>query len=318
MRQKILHIIAAAAVSMALAVPASAAELLIPVGRVVGLSVEEGTVTVMGFDETLGAAARESGILIGDEIVSADGFPIDSAEDLRAALACSDGSVDLELRRGSETFRKTLSPGTTQDGPRLGLYLREGVTGIGTVTYLDPETGEFGALGHGVSSAGGQICDMETGAVYAARVVGIRKGEPGAPGQLRGFVPPAEPLAPLRKNTPCGIFGSGGIWTGEALPAAAPEEVQPGPAKLLSNIDGEQVREFEVEILKISDSGGRDLLLEVRDPELLETTGGIVAGMSGSPILQNGRLVGAVTHVLVNDPTRGYGILIENMRHAAE
>ena len=318
MRQKILRMIAAAAFAMALAIPASAAELLIPVGRVVGLSVEEGTVTVMGFDETLGIEAREKGILVGDEILTADGETVDSAADLRQALAGSDGSVELELRRGSETIRKTLSPSITDRGPMLGLYLREGITGIGTVTYFDPDSGEFGALGHGVSSSSGQICDMESGEVYAARVVGVRKGEPGAPGQLRGFVPPAEPLAQLRKNTPCGIVGTGGLWQGEALPAAQPGEVTEGQAKILSNIDGEAVREFSVEILRIGDSGGRDLLLEVTDPALIEATGGIVAGMSGSPILQNGRLIGAVTHVLVNDPTRGYGILIQNMRSAAE
>ena len=299
MRQKRIRGIFAAAVLILLAVPVSAETLLIPVGRVVGLAVEEGTVTVMGFSEPLGAEARKAGVLIGDEIVSADGEPIDSAEDLRQALARSDGTVELTLRRGSETICKTLSPGATERGPMLGLYLREGVTGIGTVTYLDPETGEFGALGHGVSDAAGTLCDMESGAVYPARVVGVRKGEPGAPGQLRGFLPTAEPLAELEKNTPCGIFGAGGSWRGEALPAASPEEVSPGPAQILSNIDGEQVRTFSVEILKISDSGGRDLLLEVRDPELIAATGGIVAGMSGSPILQNGRLVGAVTHVCV-------------------
>ena len=181
----------------------------------------------------------------------------------------------------------------------LGLYLREGVTGIGTVTYLNPDSGEFGALGHGVSSSAGQICDMESGEVYAARVVGVRKGAPGAPGQLRGFVPPAEPLAQLEKNTPCGIFGTGGPWQGEALPAAQPGEVTEGEAKILSNIDGEAVREFSVKILRIGNSGGRDLLLEVTDPALIEVTGGIVAGMSGSPISQTGRLVGAVTHVCV-------------------
>ena len=127
------------------------------------------------------------------------------------------------------------------------------------------------------------------------------------------------PIGALYRNTARGVFGTAGGWKGEALPVAEPEQVHPGKARILSNVRGDEVCFYDVEILRCRpDSDGRDLLLKVTDPELLETTGGIVAGMSGSPIIQDGKLVGAVTHVLVNDPTRGYGIFIENMLEAAE
>ena len=302
MKQKILRTAAALALTAVLVLPARAARMLVPVGRVVGLSVAEGTVTVAAFDETLGAAAQAAGMEIGDEIVAVDGAPIDTAADLQQALRASDGTVELELRRKDRRYRLKVAPQLTGDGPKLGVFLREGVTGIGTVTYFDPGTGEFGALGHGVSDSHGKICVMDSGAVYRATVLGVRRGEPGSPGQLRGMVTDPAMLAALEKNTACGVFGQGGAWQGEALPVAEPDEVQVGEAQILSNIDGERVQSFSVAIRRRNlspQSHGRDLLLEVTDPKLLQATGGIVAGMSGSPILQNGRLVGAVTHVCV-------------------
>ena len=160
---------------------------------------------------------------------------------------------------------------------------------------------------------------MTGGWIYEAAVESVKKGRCGEPGQLKGAVEAASPIGALGANTPFGVFGSGAEWPGEALPVAQPGQVRPGPARILSNVSGEAVEFFDVQILKCRPSpDGRDLVLEVTDPDLLNTTGGIVAGMSGSPIIQDGRLVGAVTHVLVNDPTRGYGIFIENMLDAAE
>ncbi len=320
MRRKILRTFWAGAVILMLGIPVSAARMLVPVGRVVGLSVVEGTVTVAAFDDELGEASREAGIEVGDEILTVDGTEIDSAEDLHKALERSNGTVSVEVRRQDQKYEMKVSPKATAEGPRLGIFLREGVTGIGTVTYFDPQTKEFGALGHGVSDGHGKVCAMDRGAVYPAGIVGIRQGEPGHPGQLKGFVTAREPIAPLQRNTACGIFGQGGDWHGEALPVAEVGEVKMGEAQILSNIEGDRVETFTIQIRRRNDSAdanGRDLLLEVTDPDLLAATGGIVAGMSGSPIIQDGKLVGAVTHVLVNDPTRGYGILIENMLNAA-
>ena len=319
MKRRILQCLAAAVLIFVYSVPAYAARLLIPVGEVVGLSLSEGSVTVAAFHETYGAAARDAGIEIGDEIVSIDGKTVDAAADLLDALRCSDGAVTVELRRGGKLRQVRLSPAVTGDGPRLGVYVREGVTGIGTVTYYDPNRGTFGCLGHGISDSRGELAPMRSGWVYEAAVESVKKGRSGEPGQLRGAVQSQTPTGSLSANTTFGVFGSGAKWSGEALPVAEPGEVREGKARILSNVSGDEVAFFDVEIVKCYDrASGRDLLIRVTDPALLEATGGIVAGMSGSPIIQDGKLVGAVTHVLVNDPTRGYGIFIENMLEAAE
>ena len=318
MKRNICRCLTAAVLVIIYSIPAQAARLLIPVGEVVGLSLSEGTVTVAAFHETLGAPAREAGIQIGDEIVAIDGSAVDSAADLFDALKRSDGTAELELRRGGKSRCVTIRPAATDQGPRLGVYIREGVTGIGTVTYYDPDRGSFGALGHGISDSRGRLAPMRSGWIYAAAVESVKKGVAGEPGQLRGAVQSQTPVGSLRANTAFGVFGTGAKWTGEALPAAEPGEVRPGKAQILSNIQGDEVALFDIEILKCRPGAeGRDLLLRVTDPALLNTTGGIVAGMSGSPIIQDGKLVGAVTHVLVNDPTTGYGIFIENMLDAA-
>ena len=319
MKRQIFRWLTAAVLAVAWSIPASAARLLVPVGEVVGLALSEGTVTVAAFHESYGTAARDAGFEIGDEIVSVDGRAVDSAQDLYDALKRSGGTVTVCLRREGRDMEVRLQPTATEDGPRLGVYIREGVTGIGTVTYYDPDRGTFGALGHGISDSRGVLAPMDSGWVYEAAVESVKRGACGEPGQLRGAVRSQTPAGSLSANTAFGVFGSGAEWTGEALPAAEPGEVREGAAQILSNVSGEDIRLYDVEILKCRpDGGGRDLVLEVTDPALLDATGGIVAGMSGSPIVQNGKLVGAVTHVLVNDPTRGYGIFIENMLEAAE
>ena len=318
MKRLLVRALAASVAVLAAVSPVFAARLLIPVGEVVGLSLSEGTVTVAAFHETYGGPAREAGVQIGDEIVSLDGRTVDEAADLYEALQRSGGTVTVQLRRNGELHQVRLSPAATAEGPRLGVYVREGVTGIGTVTYYDPDRGCFGALGHGVSDSRGRLAPMTGGWIYEAAVESVKKGRCGEPGQLRGAVEAASPIGALGSNTPFGVFGSGAEWTGEALPVAKAEEVRSGPARILSNVSGDEAVFFDVEITKCrTGSDGRDLVIHVTDPALLEATGGIVAGMSGSPIIQDGKLVGAVTHVLVNDPTRGYGIFIENMLEAA-
>lgn len=299
----------------------SAATLLIPVGEVIGLQLKDDRVTIESFDAELGAAAQAAGLEVGDEILTIDDKPIHCAEDIRQALKQSDGDVHLQIRRGRQTRQLELSPVVTKDGPKLGILLKEGITGIGTVTYYDPQSGTFGALGHGVNDPDGELVVMSQGLAYAAQVDTVRKGRAGEPGQLMGAVTDPEPLAQLSKNTPQGVFGSGSLlFRGDPLPAASASEIRTGPATIRSTVQNGTVREYSVEILKIypgSGADGRNMVLRITDPALLEATGGIVQGMSGSPIIQDGKLVGAVTHVLVNDPTTGYGIFIENMLDAA-
>ena len=298
-----------------------ARELLIPGGQVIGLQLCNDTVTVAAFDDALGGGSKAAGLQIGDEILSVDGHTIKSAQDVCDALDRSDGTVEIQVSRAGKEKKLEIRPQITDHGPRLGVYLRDGVTGIGTVAWYDPETGEFGALGHGVNDGKGELLAMTDGKAYDARVAAVKKGVSGEPGQLKGAVAAGQEVGRLYRNTTQGVFGNSSRgWKGEALPVGAPEEIQAGPAVIRSTVSGETVREYSVEILKIypnSRADGRNLLLKVTDPALLEATGGIVQGMSGSPIIQDGKLVGAVTHVLVNDPTRGYGIFFENMLEAA-
>ena len=295
---------------------------LIPVGQVVGLELRDDTVTVAGIDAEMGAKTNASGLAVGDRIVTIDGRQILCAEDVRIALERSDGTVTVAVQRDGKQREFSLTPEITSDGPKLGLYLRQGVTGIGTVTYYDPETKKFGTLGHGVNDSKGMLLTLSQGSAYRARVMTVRKGLSGEPGQLMGAIESKMPIGNVTANTQQGVFGiSEAGWEGEAITVASADEIKTGPATIRSTVSGNTVREYSVEILKIypkSRVNGRNLLLRVTDPALLSATGGIVPGMSGSPIIQNGKLVGAVTHVLVNDPTTGYGIFIENMREAGE
>ena len=297
-----------------------AADCLIPVGRVIGLELHNDIVTVAAYDDTL-TAAREAGIQIGDEILEIDDVVIDSAEDVRQALNHSDGAVDLLISRDGKECQLSLEPAVTSSGPKLGVYLRQGITGIGTVTYYDPDTETFGTLGHAVSDGKGAPLEMTRGSAYPAAVVSVQKGKAGQPGQLKGALRSEQLLGTLSGNTDRGVFGTAAsAWEGEAIPVASYSEIQTGPAAIRSTVDESGPRDYSVEILKIypqSRSDGRNLLIKVTDPDLLQTTGGIVQGMSGSPIIQDGKLVGAVTHVLVNQPDTGYGIFIENMLDAA-
>ena len=300
---------------------AMAADYLIPVGQVVGLELRNDTVSVAAFDELLGSVAKNAGLQIGDEIIDIDGKTIDDAEDVRLALERSDGQVRLRIKRDEKERELCLTPQITTDGPRLGVYLRQGITGIGTVTWYDPESGAFGTLGHGVNDAHGDLVEMTSGKAYPASVLSVKRGKCGEPGQLRGGVDGQEALGDLEKNTQRGVFGSADEgWSGQTMEVASCDEIRTGAATIRSTINGKEVREYSVEIVKIypeKRQEGRNMLIRVTDPNLLETTGGIVQGMSGSPIIQDGKLVGAVTHVLVNDPTTGYGIFIENMLDAA-
>ena len=301
---------------------AQAADFLIPGGQVIGLELRDSTVTVAAFDDQLGTHAKDSGLCIGDKITAVNGISVSSTQDIRDILQNCGSEVSLTVLRGSSKHIIKLQPRQTADGPRLGVYLRQGIAGIGTVTYYDPETMEFGALGHGVSDSSGSLLVLREGSAYFTGIQSVKKGQCGQPGQLRGTAQTLHPIAALHRNTACGVFGiMNRPCQGEPLPLAEFEEIRPGSATILSTVSGEQVQEYSVEILKIypeDRADHRNFLLKVTDPALLAATGGIVQGMSGSPLIQDGKLVGAVTHVLVNDPTRGYGIFIENMLDASQ
>ena len=201
---------------------------------------------------------------------------------------------------------------------RAGVWVRDSGAGIGTLTYIDPETNAFAGLGHAVSDADtGQELALLSGEIVPVTVTGCRRGEVGSPGELRGEFLPGS-IGTIQSNSATGVYG---LYTGdcsalEQLPAAHVQSVHTGAAEVLTTVTGSKPQRYAAVIERInltSAEPNRNLLLRITDPALLEVSGGIVQGMSGSPILQDGALVGAVTHVFVNDPTRGYGILIENM-----
>jgi len=304
MKRKLCSIVIAMILLTALPQQADAEALLIPGGEIIGLELSDDTVTVAAFDDACSAAAREAGLRIGDRILTINQANIHCADDVRKALRSCNGAITVTVLRGSKKETLHIVPQQTQEGPRLGIYLRQGIAGIGTVTFYDPGTGTFGTLGHGVNDANGNLLRMTEGSAYDATIFSVKAGIAGDPGQLRGTAEGSQSIGTLLKNTPHGVFGiSRRGWRGEALPIASYEEVCPGSATIRSTINGREVQEYSVEILKIYSkdrSDGRNFLLRVTDPTLLKTTGGIVQGMSGSPLVQDGKLIGAVTHVCVN------------------
>ena len=292
----------------------AAQDYLIPGGYTVGIELEMRGVLVVDVED--GTCAAEAGVQKGDTIIRINGAEAAGAEMLRDA-AGEESVVLTVLRDGKEAEFYIAA----RRRGRLGLLVRDSIAGIGTVTYIDPETGAYGALGHGVNDLGTtRLLPVETGMLVPASVQSVKKGVRGTPGELRGTFDVTHCLGTVDVNTERGIFGTlCELPRIPALPVGAAGDVQAGKASILSNVSGTEVREYAIRIDRVTPDAenGRNLLLTVTDPELLAATGGIVQGMSGSPIMQNGKLIGAVTHVLVNHPEQGYGILIGNMLAAA-
>lgn len=306
---------------------ALAADELVPVGHTIGIKLFAEGVVVIGLAEVdTGSAVltpgADCGLQVGDVIEEANGKEVESSEQFAELLQCG-GVVELAVTRGEEALTLSAEPVQGPDGTwRLGAWIRDSMAGIGTVTFYDPSTGTFGALGHGITDMDtGQLMPLGDGAVMSSSVKTVKRGTAGEPGELKGSFDLHHDLGELYANTDRGVFGtmdSCGLVSGEALPVAAAEEVRTGSATILSNVSGDGVEEYTIEIVRVLDASGvQNLLIQVTDSRLIEQTGGIVQGMSGSPIIQDGRIVGAVTHVMVNEPTKGYGILIENMLQAA-
>ncbi len=301
-----------------------------PGGMPFGVRFYTDGVIVSGIDEVItenGAVnpALDAGIKLKDIITHIDGRKVTSAGSLSKAVADSQGKqVTLTVKRGEEIISVVLIPVKSKSEGiyKAGLWLRDSTAGVGTVTFIDCETGVFGGLGHGIcDSDTGKLLPLLRGSVSAVRIGGIRKGVAGTPGELKGYFVGGK-IGAIVKNTDCGVFGvlSEARSDVESVVIASKNELCEGDAEIMCTLDDGGAKKYRINISAIDTTAttSKCFTVTVTDPALLEKTGGIVQGMSGSPIVQNGKLVGAVTHVFVNDPTRGYGIFIENMLAEAE
>ncbi|WP_246056058.1 SpoIVB peptidase [Alteribacter natronophilus] len=310
---------------------------IIPGGQSIGVRVHTQGVLVVGHhlidtEEGTKSPGEKAGVEVGDMITKMNGMQIKDMSEISAVVQKAgeeNSPLKLEVKRGDRMFNTELTPEKAKGefSYRLGLYIRDSAAGVGTLTFYDPDSKKYGALGHVIS-------DMDTkeplqvndGEILSSRVTSIEKGLNGEPGEkLARFSSERKVLGDINKNSAFGIFGklnddvSNGSWD-EPMEIGLSHQVEEGPAEILTVVNGEEVRKFSIEIVSSTIQkfpATKGMVIKVTDPELLEATGGIVQGMSGSPIIQNNRVVGAVTHVFVNDPTSGYGCHIEWMLQEA-
>ena len=308
------------------------AKKLYPGGIPFGIKFITEGVLIVGFCDfkSQGATVNPSsaaGLKAGDRILSINSRALQSAEELTKIVEESGGKpLKIIYSRDGSKKETILTPifSDSEGAYKTGIYVKDSGAGIGTISYIDPETLEFGGLGHGICEGdSGGLIPISKGSVVDVNINGIKKGEVGTPGELRGYFSSGR-VGSLLINNDCGVFGAfAKIPSGlpsEPLSIGLKEELKVGKAYIYTTLDGCTPKRYEIEIsnIKLSEAQGKCFTVKITDKALLEKTGGIVQGMSGSPIIQNGKLVGAVTHVLINDPTTGYGIFIENMLAAAQ
>ncbi len=295
-------------------------------GMSAGFTLKTGGAQIIGISEVLtetgcSSPALKAGLRTGDFIYKVSGIKIQSIGDLNEIVNKSKGqTLSFEVGRGEENFSVNIQPVKEKKTGKykVGILIRDSVSGIGTVTYIDKESGRFGSLGHSVTGENHSEMQISDGIVYECNIVGVNKGVRGRAGELKGMFLNDKRLGNAEKLCSCGIFGkiSSEFVVDELMSAVASSyDVKPGKAYIYSTVDGVCPQKYEIEIVKV-DKGNKDnknYVIKVTDSALIEETGGIVQGMSGSPILQNDKLIGAVTHVFLNDPTRGYGIDIQRM-----
>lgn len=300
-------------------------------GNTVGVKLKIDGVLVIGVsdvetsDGRKAFPARDGGIRSGDIILEINGTTINTINDIIKEIEKSNGEkVKIKYKRGDNYSFAEINPVKSIDDKEyhIGLWVRESTAGIGTLTFYDPESQGFGALGHGITDIDtGTLMPVRTGEILESRILAIKKGKPGVPGELKGVIEESGELGVIMVNREHGIYGKlnpemYAKLCSKLYPIGLRNQIKEGPAVILANIEGKKVEEYSIEILKVARqnyNGSKGMIIKITDKRLLETTGGIVQGMSGSPIIQNNRIIGAVTHVLVNDPTRGYAIFIENM-----
>jgi stage IV sporulation protein B len=301
--------------------------LVYPGGMPFGVKLHTQGVIVVGIasGNTSGDAASpayNAGIRVKDIITAISGKPVNSIEEVTAAVEASGGKpLDFTVTRGDSEYTFKVTPGwdKAENKYKAGIWIRDSTAGIGTITYIIPSTLQFGGLGHGICDVDtGDLMPLLSGTVSDVTISGITRGRIGLPGELKGYFG-ADRLGSLIANTNAGVYGVLNSMpeqtASEPIPIALRSEVQEGEATIYTTLDGNNIGQYTVQISNINRTDGqsKSFVVTITDPKLLELTGGIVQGMSGSPIIQNGKLIGAVTHVMINDPTKGYGIFIESM-----
>ncbi len=305
-------------------------DYVIPSGKSVGIRLYTDGLSVAGTEKITDLSGKscspggDCGIERGDIIFSAADIPLNTIEDLSAAINKNPNGVVLQIKHNNEAKEVTVVPAEISPGNfKIGLWVRDSTAGIGTVTYYNPDNNSFAALGHAIcDSDTGNILSVKSGNIQLCSDLTVTKSERGVPGELDGRFD-GEEIGEIELNCTGGIYGKlnhSFITNGELMCTALRSEVQEGPAYIMSDVLGNGVQCHSVEIIKIKQNSTdtKGLVFKITDENLIQKTGGIVRGMSGAPIIQNNLLIGAVTHVFVNDPSRGYGIFIENMLLEAE
>lgn len=298
---------------------------LIVGGQNIGIEVKTKGILVVGlYKVDNDFIAANSGIKAGDYITKVNGNEINSISEFSSNIENDDDktSIDIEYLRNDKTFNTTLNISKVENEYKTGLYVKDTISGIGTLTFIDPTTKKFGALGHEILDKNTKnALDISNGSIYYSYITGINKSSNGTPGEKEATTDSNKIYGQINENTTKGIFGNytGNLDDSNLYEVANIDEIKEGTAQIFTVTENETIQSYSIEIEKINKNDStKNILFTITDKDLLDKTGGIVQGMSGSPIIQNGKIIGAVTHVIVDDCKKGYGIFITNMLQEAE
>lgn len=299
---------------------------VIPVGKAIGMKLYTDGVLVVGMSEINGKKPYENtGIQEGDRIIEINNEKVDSTDELIETVNKSNGKqIAVKYKRNEDIITTSIEPAKTDDDQyKLGLWVRDAAAGVGTMTFYEPSSGMFAALGHGITDIDtSDLIQIANGELVTTNILSIVKGEKGAPGEIRGTIENGVSFGNIYKNTKYGVYGNVlnksrlELNSAEEIEVALRNEIKTGKAQILCELQDGKIERYEIEIQKLfinNNEDNKSMVIKVTDKRLIEKTGGIIQGMSGAPIIQNGKFVGAVTHVLVNDPTIGYGVFADIM-----
>lgn len=294
-------------------------------GQNIGINIQSDGVLVVGFYKVEGSSVKSNpSIEIGDYITKVAGTEVNTINELTSAIEKNivDSKVELTFVRNGKENKSTLNLIEQNGVFKTGLYVKDSITGIGTLTYIDPESKIFGALGHEIIEANSnKRIEVKTGTIFNSVITGVEKSSDGDPGEKKANFKPSEVYGTIAKNTQFGLFGTYTTNFPESATyeVAEKDEVKVGSAKILTVLNGDEIKEYEINITKINEYNKiKNISFEITDEEILNKAGGVVQGMSGSPIIQNDKIIGAVTHVIVDNVKTGYGIFITTMLEEGE